>query len=675
VARPVANPAAKRPPGAPALAVPALAVPALAVPALVVPAVGVAEAAVVVDVVFGGAPAVARATEVAGAPKLRTAPDGIIVRRHSRDSPPTAAAGAATGLPAGRIVCGAPNPVARVRLASVPCAVARRMVISSGMPSSAPAMPGLATWAPTRLAGNAERRTGVAGVAGVCDVAIEPAAVAATASAAGADAGADAGELAECGVETVAAVGVTGLAGPAALAGLPAREAAAGVGVLPGVAVAALGAGAPATGAPGTGAPGTGAPGTGVLTAEGLAAGAGVLVAGSRRMVGDGAGVAAAAGVAGSVAKRTTGAGTVLRTSVAGRTSVARRHRRRRPGTSGVAELAEASAAVVPIGGAPATEPRLGTVAESPLEGAGEPADGAVTGVMPTPEGSRRTTGSAERDDEGDPVCVAVGLGAVGLVVAGLGAVVLGAVALAVAGLGAVLGSGRVEATGAATAPAVGTAAGADLGLVDGMADGLAGRLADRSAAGDEVRAVRWMVLIRPASELAPAAWRITRLPADHACRRTVAGASTPPAIRLGPAAATTSGLRTDDSSDAGRPEAVAEAVGRARPDVANRETMLARPTGAAAVAVVVVLAAPVVEATPAGVEEVAWSPWPIGVRRTRLSNRDCCDRSCHDGRATRRRGAAVGLAEPVGGGWATELVGETVADAPLPGAVPLGGV
>ncbi|GAA4755194.1 hypothetical protein GCM10023350_45810 [Nocardioides endophyticus] len=168
-ARPVANPAANPLAGADARAA------------------GLAEGAVAI-----AEGEEAEAVGMAGAPKPPTAPDGVIVRRQSRVSPPTAAAGAATGLPAGRIVCGAPNPVARVRLASVPCDVARRIVISSGILSSAPAMPGFATWAPIRLTGNVERRAMAAGAVG--------AAAAGAGAAADAGVGADVGEPVVCGI-------------------------------------------------------------------------------------------------------------------------------------------------------------------------------------------------------------------------------------------------------------------------------------------------------------------------------------------------------------------------------------------------------------------------------------------------------------------------------------------
>src|SRR6478752_3510452 len=111
-----------------------------------------------------------------------------------------------------------------------------------------------------------------------------------------------------------------------------------------------------------------------------------------------------------------------------------------------------------------------------------------------------------------------------------------------------------------------------------------------------------------------------------------------PPAIRPGPAAATTSGPRTDDSSALDGP--ADEAAGRSRSGVASRDTTLDRPTDEGFVTAG--------EPTPAGAGAPPWPPWPIGVRRTRPSKRECWDRSCHDGRATRRIGvpAAVG-AEP----------------------------
>jgi len=482
----------------------------------------------------------AGAAEVDAAPKVRTAPDGDVVRRHIRDSPPTAEAGAATGLPAGRIVWGAPNPVARVRLASLPCAVARRIVISSGMPSSAPAIPGLATWAPTRLAGCAERRTGAARVW-----------VAAGTDPAGAEAG---------------------------------------LGVLVGV----------ATGAPASGALAA-LPMAGEVAGEVAAAGgvaAGLPVAGSRRIVGDEvaawvvvagvvlvraavAGVAVAgvavvrAGPAGSAARRTTGAGTELRTSVAGRTSVALRHSRGRRRSSGVAPAGASTLGLLPApdGGVSATERWPGTVACAPLAGVAWAATGESAGAVPTAEGSRRTTGSAERAAGAEPADA----GAPGVMPGVTPGVTPGAVLVGPAPAVAGLAVGVLAAAGVAVRVVV--VVGMDAG-VDTGAD--AGRAAPSS----------------PASDRAPAAWRITRLPADHACRRTVAGASMLPAIRPGPAAGTTSGLRTDDSRDPVWPGAAS--AGRTRPGVANLDTTLARPTDVGAAG-----AAPVDSVDPAAVE------WP----------------------------------------------------------------
>lgn len=564
-ARPVAKPAANALPGAePRAAVSAGAVePVAATPAI---AAGVA--------------AEAEAVGAVEAPKLRTALAGVMARRQMRVSPPTAATGAATGLPAGRMVCGAPNPVAKVRLASVPCAVARRIVISSGIARSAPAIPGLATWAPSRLDGYVERRTVATGD---------------EAAAAGVAAG------------VAVAVDAAGLIGPSGRAGLAgvvadpdAAEAAAGLRAPAGAVVGAPGpAGLLALAAPALAGALVGGVFAGVFGAGVLAVGA--AVAASRLMVG----AAGPPDAAESGAMRTTGAGTERRTSVAGRTSVALRHSRRRPGwpgvagVDGVAGFAGAPVLVlVPVGGASATVPALGPVADSPLGGVGDPDVDLVTGAVPTADGSRRTTGSAERAADGVAVSgVAVGLEAVGFVGGGLFAV---------------LAPGR--SAGAGAGAGAGTAfdvAGIDVGLDDGAAVG--------AAAGEEPAAVRRTVPGR--SELTPAAWRITRLPADQACRRTVAGASTPPAIRLGPAAATTSGLRTDDSSEAGRRGALS--AGRARPGVANRETMLASPTGAAAVATPVAEAGAAVEAEAGTEPATACAACPTGVRRTRPSNRD----------------------------------------------------
>jgi len=494
-------------------------------------------------------------------------------------------------------------------------------------------MPGLATWAPSRLDGYVERRTVAAGV-----------------EAADVDADVDAGV--DAAGAAAAAAAAAGLIGPTGLADVDADVDAAAAALRAGAVVGApVGALAGAFAAPAL----AGTLGTGVFVAGVLAVGA--AVAASRLM----AGVAGPVDAADSGAMRTTGAGTERRTSVAGRTSVALRHSRRRPGWLGVAGVAGVAGfagapVLVTVGGASATDPALETVADSPLDGAVDPDAEAVTGVVPTADGSRRTTGSAERAAGG----VAVG----GVAVAG-GVVAPGleAIGFVGGGLFAVLAPGRSTGAGASTAFDV---ASIDAGLDDGAAVG--------AAAGEEPAAVRRTVPGR--SELTPAAWRITRLPADQACRRTVAGASTPPAIRLGPAAATTSGLRTDDSSEPERRDA--PSAGRARPGVANRETMLASPTGAAAVATPVTEAGAAVEAedAEAGTESAtACAACPTGVRRTRPSNRDCCDRSCHDGRATRRIGvpaaAAAGEAAPVGGAGATEPAAETVADPPPLGVAP----
>jgi hypothetical protein len=245
-----------------------------------------------------------------------------------------------------------------------------------------------------------------------------------------------------------------------------------------------------------------------------------------------------------------------------------------------------------------------------------------VTGALPTAEGSRRTTGSAER---------ATG-GVIGVLVLGvllLGVTVLGAAALVVPA-GVVEPGGVVAAAGAAAAAAVDVVVGA----------------VGRDAAS------------RPASARAPAAWRITRLPADQAWRRTVAGASTPPAIRPGPAAATTSGPRTDDSSELAGPVDVVAL--RSRSGVASLDTTLDRPTDAG----------PDAEAT----AEPPWL-WPIGVRRTSPAKRDCWDRSCHEGRATRRIGVPAGAApgdveEDVEG----DDAGDAADDAAADDAEPVGG-
>ncbi|GAA4711784.1 hypothetical protein GCM10023349_33480 [Nocardioides conyzicola] len=143
-----------------------------------------------------------------------------------------------------------------------------------------------------------------------------------------------------------------------------------------------------------------------------------------------------------------------------------------------------------------------------------------------------------------------------------------------------------------------------------------------------------------------------------------MAGASAPPAISAGPAAVTVVLPRTAVSSPVVGPEpgpAVEPAVaptGRARSGVASRLTMLASPTmGAEGGAVA------------ADGTEAGWPLWPIGVRRTRPANRDCCERSCHDGRATRRTGAPTAAAVSPAAG-ATDPLPATVAGAPLPGLV-----